>query len=99
MVMSMEETDKSLEKIRSITAWWDSWDERQKTLSVDEDFQVSELDLPKEREAMSTITNIMEQPNSFEDINSIICEVCSGHHFTKYCPKMKQFSAWQEIMQ
>jgi hypothetical protein len=38
--VSMEVTDRSLEKIRSITAWWDSWDERQKTLSVDEDCQV-----------------------------------------------------------
>jgi hypothetical protein len=46
---------------------------------------------------MSTIASIMEQPNSFEDINSIICEVCLGHHFTKYCSKMKQVSAWKKL--
>jgi hypothetical protein len=34
--MSMEESNRSLEKIRSIIAWWDSWDEIHKTLSMDE---------------------------------------------------------------
>jgi hypothetical protein len=45
---------------------------------------------------MSTIVNVMEKPNSFEDIISIICEICSGHNFAKYCLKTKQVSAQQK---
>jgi hypothetical protein len=94
-MMSMEVVDRRLEKIRFMTRLWDSWDEKQKTPFVDEDFQVLDLEFPKEREAMSIVANIMEQWNSFEDISSIICEECLGHHFTKYCSMTKQVSAWK----
>jgi hypothetical protein len=32
--------------------------------------------------------------NPFEDIKSIICDVFSRQHFEKYCPKVKQNTAW-----
>jgi hypothetical protein len=92
--MLMEATDRSLEKMRSITSWWDLWDERQKALLVEKGWQVSEKDFPKECEAMSTIINVMDQHSSFKYNNSIICE---GHHFARYYLEMRKTSAWKEF--
>jgi hypothetical protein len=54
----MKSTNESLERLRSFTSRCDMWYEGHKALFIDEGFQVSVTDLPREREAMSIVIDI-----------------------------------------
>lgn len=77
----MKAANESLERLRSFTARWCAWYEEHKALFANVGCQVPVINLLEEREATTTVIDVVEQLILFESINSITCEEGSGQHF------------------